>query len=272
MPARRGEAPPPEGAPVDQSEDDEMPVRLACPECDAVYEVPSDAIPPDGREVECSACGRRWRAAGEVEVGAEADRPEPPHRDDADDAPEDDADDAPADDEDGAADDLPRPPPVRDPRDMRILREEAERERRLRRGEPAGDDGSAEAAPEGSADAPPPRVTPTRPARPAARSERPARLRPAAAAVAPPPSGPGRLPRVPEADGEAAPRRGGFGRGFLGVVVLAAILAALYLYAGDVARAVPAAAPAVEGYVAAVDAARDAAEDAMRRAVAAAGG
>lgn len=35
-------------------------MRLICPQCNALYEVSSDMIPPEGREVECSACGNVW--------------------------------------------------------------------------------------------------------------------------------------------------------------------------------------------------------------------
>lgn len=35
-------------------------MRLACPNCDARYEVPDDAIPPGGRDVQCSNCGHGW--------------------------------------------------------------------------------------------------------------------------------------------------------------------------------------------------------------------
>ena len=33
---------------------------LACPICQAQYEVPEDAIPEAGCEVQCSACGETW--------------------------------------------------------------------------------------------------------------------------------------------------------------------------------------------------------------------
>lgn len=35
-------------------------MRLACPNCDARYEVPDDAIPAEGRDVQCSNCGNAW--------------------------------------------------------------------------------------------------------------------------------------------------------------------------------------------------------------------
>lgn len=47
-------------------------MRLTCPRCAAQYEIADSAIPPAGREVECSSCGRIWHqpAPGRAEVGA----------------------------------------------------------------------------------------------------------------------------------------------------------------------------------------------------------
>ena len=47
-------------------------MRLVCPNCDAKYEVPDDAIPDGGRDVQCSACGHAWfQLPPEVEAAAE---------------------------------------------------------------------------------------------------------------------------------------------------------------------------------------------------------
>lgn len=35
-------------------------MRLTCPNCDAQYEVPDDVVPPEGRDVQCSNCGQTW--------------------------------------------------------------------------------------------------------------------------------------------------------------------------------------------------------------------
>ena len=35
-------------------------MRLVCPNCGAVYEVPEDNIPAPGRDVQCSACETTW--------------------------------------------------------------------------------------------------------------------------------------------------------------------------------------------------------------------
>ncbi len=35
-------------------------MRLVCPNCEAKYEVPEDAIPETGRDVQCANCGHSW--------------------------------------------------------------------------------------------------------------------------------------------------------------------------------------------------------------------
>lgn len=35
-------------------------MRLICPNCDAQYEVPDDVMPTAGRDVQCSNCGKTW--------------------------------------------------------------------------------------------------------------------------------------------------------------------------------------------------------------------
>ena len=52
-------------------------MRLICPECNALYDIPDEMIPPEGREVECSACGHVWMqkpapAAPAAKAGPEA--------------------------------------------------------------------------------------------------------------------------------------------------------------------------------------------------------
>lgn len=135
-------------------------MRLVCPNCDAKYEVPDDAIPDGGRDVQCSACGHAWfQLPPEVEAAAEEeaalfgdDLPAAPDADPA--AWPEDADDAalaaaiggavagesgpaPA----AEAEAVTEPPAAVAPRqelddDVRsLLREEAEREAEARRAE-----------------------------------------------------------------------------------------------------------------------------------------
>lgn len=35
-------------------------MRIVCPNCDAQYEVPKTVVPAEGRDVECSNCGKMW--------------------------------------------------------------------------------------------------------------------------------------------------------------------------------------------------------------------
>ena len=39
-------------------------MRLTCPNCTAQYQVPADAIPENGRDVQCSACEHTWFQSG----------------------------------------------------------------------------------------------------------------------------------------------------------------------------------------------------------------
>ncbi|WP_333816876.1 zinc-ribbon domain-containing protein [Tabrizicola sp.] len=57
-------------------------MRLVCPNCEAKYEVPEDAIPETGRDVQCANCGHAWfqmrpRAAGAETVAAPVAPPAP---------------------------------------------------------------------------------------------------------------------------------------------------------------------------------------------------
>ncbi len=98
-------------------------MRLICPQCNALYDVSSDMIPPEGREVECSACGHVWHQPADIremrglasDLRAPTPKPVPP----------------PAAIELGAAPALRRPLPDDV---LSILREETARELSARRG------------------------------------------------------------------------------------------------------------------------------------------
>ncbi|MCL3881229.1 zinc-ribbon domain-containing protein [Marivita sp. GX14005] len=114
-------------------------MRLTCPSCGAEYEVPSDVIPEDGRDVQCSNCGNTWFQRPDAEQSPEALAA-------ADAAPKDavwhpEVEDAPTvgpnvNPSPGPAEPpAPGPAPKRrelDPAVADILREEAERESRVR--------------------------------------------------------------------------------------------------------------------------------------------
>ncbi|MFD1794749.1 hypothetical protein FQV27_06300 [Paracoccus aurantiacus] len=102
-------------------------MRLICPQCNALYDVPAGMIPPEGREVECSACGHVWQQHSDMRAmrGLSGDLRAPR----APSAAEAGARDL------GAAPDLQRPLPDDV---LSILREETARElsaRRAARGE-----------------------------------------------------------------------------------------------------------------------------------------
>lgn len=54
-------------------------MRLVCPSCAAQYEVPDDAIPEDGRDVQCGTCGTVWfqEHPATEQTGAAPPQPEP---------------------------------------------------------------------------------------------------------------------------------------------------------------------------------------------------
>jgi len=137
-------------------------MRLVCPNCDAQYEIGEDAIPENGRDVQCSNCGHTWfEAHGNAKAQAEAesnsawdpqpDAGDPDDRDDPDDtdhtddpgvAPDEQDAEAEADpevDTDGDDHAAPRTDlPPRRPLDdgvSAILREEADLEKSARAAE-----------------------------------------------------------------------------------------------------------------------------------------
>ncbi|HVG48205.1 MAG TPA: zinc-ribbon domain-containing protein [Rubellimicrobium sp.] len=231
-------------------------MRLICPNCGAQYEVPSEAIPPAGRDVQCSACGRTWF---EKPPAAE---PEP-----WDLVPRVLADEEEADD---LAEAEAAPPPAASPAAPRstvtpevagILRAEAEREAQVRAQEaaarsiPVTDRPVAAVSPAPQPVPPQPRsVSPApEPVRQAARSARTAErgldidqinssLRTANNRIG------GKAPQVGQAR-----RRGSFARGFWGALLVVALLAGLYVTGPAITAAVPQAGVVLTPYVAAVN-------------------
>lgn len=226
-------------------------IRLICPGCSAEYVLPQEAIPPAGREVECSACEHVWRAerpptaAAPLDLGSYT-------------LPREGGGDRNGDDRPVAL-----PPASRrlSPDILDILREEADHERRLRESEAAGlpfpvADAPDQAPPQDTAsedDSLWPATTVILPAGATrAITTNPAPQAPAAEAVAPPPtpherpvvlplrpapgqqlrpSAPARAPAVPVMAPAPAPSRNGYRLGFGLAVLIAAICLALYLLA-----------------------------------------
>ena len=64
-------------------------MRLVCPNCDATYEVPDSVIPSEGRDVQCSNCGKAWffdpngSSEPQVEEADDTPPPAPPLQDSA---------------------------------------------------------------------------------------------------------------------------------------------------------------------------------------------
>ncbi len=163
-------------------------MRLICPPCNALYDVSSEMIPPEGREVECSACGHVWHQPADIRQmrGLASDlRPSAPKS-------------APA-----AAVDLGDAPALRRPLPddvLSILREETARELSARRGVRLEDTLPRSVAPADSpvVEPPPKPADPPPPvAKPVAETPKPVETTPPVAAkpaepprtvVAPPPA------------------------------------------------------------------------------------
>ncbi|PJI86442.1 putative Zn finger-like uncharacterized protein [Yoonia maricola] len=111
-------------------------MRLICPNCDAQYEVSDDAIPPGGRDVQCSNCQQSWfqtekptvPGREQATVAAASEPSEPVEETEAPDAAADDEVAAETPAEVDVEEAKPAPAPQRKPLDdavANILREEA---------------------------------------------------------------------------------------------------------------------------------------------------
>ncbi len=262
-------------------------MRLTCPNCGAQYEVPDQVIPIDGRDVQCSNCGTTWfqdhpdnpqpspqTAEPEVEDW-ETDADEAEYFEDPDNfedpEPEPPAD--PLEDDDDEEEEYQPAVPERDANINDVLREEAEREARLRAQEEAS---GLESQPDLGLE--PPEDDARRRAEEA--RARMARLRgeePAAEDPIPETeSRRGLLPDIDEINSSlkntdkavapasapvvsgARPRRrsGGFSRGIAISLLIALALLLIYSNAPKISAALPQADPALNAYVAVIDNAR----------------
>lgn len=263
-------------------------MRLICPNCDAQYEVPDDVMPEAGRDVQCSNCGQTWFQHHPDHAPEDADEaltpePEAPHMSDPDEEvvvarPEPQPQVSPEAES-------PTVRPTRrslDPQVADILREEAQHEAQVRRQPPPepmesqpdlglddnipSDDGAVRRA----------REARDRMAR--MRGEEPPSTRRVseedanAAAIG---SRRDLLPDIEEINSTlrstsdratdvsadvgiplAASRSGGFRWGFVLTVLVAVIFGLIYVYAPELAQAVPQTDPWVSSYVGQVDNAR----------------
>ena len=234
-------------------------MRLICPNCGAQYEVADDVIPEDGRDVQCSNCGHTWfEHYGASDIEDEFfDTPVA--------APAPSAPDTAA-----FADPDPAPQPAAskrqelDPAITDILREEAAREADARRRETAS---SVESQPDLGLDraqaAPDQRTQETQRRLALLKGEETAAIAAATAA-----SRRELLPDIEEINSSLRSEaersavdtphiqtkaRRGFRTGFLGAILILALLAATYVLAPQITETIPALAPTLDSYVVAVD-------------------
>ncbi|SFA90395.1 MJ0042 family finger-like domain-containing protein [Poseidonocella pacifica] len=187
-------------------------MRLTCPNCGAEYEVPEEAIPLSGRDVQCSNCSTQWfQLPAEFEDEEEFDpAPEP---------------------QPTATDEMPSPPRDLDPAVAAILREEVVFEER-RRAEEAQAAELARAKAEAEA-----AVASPAPPRAQERSELPDVAEIASS-----------FHEEPAA--EQTPKRpSGFRRGFLVTLSLAAIALVIYAFAAEIGTTIPELQGPLESYV-----------------------
>ena len=261
-------------------------MRLICPNCDAQYEVVDDVIPTEGRDVQCSNCGQTWFQHHPDHM------PEMPGAEAGTEAQGDDLaepDDTPTEGEERA----PSPEPQRralDPAVADILRQEAELESRARAGNAdglesqpdlglddlrpdKGDNSDTDESGDTEADRRA-REAHDRMARMRGEDPAPKQVSEAAATAAAIGSRRDLLPDIeeinstlrstsdrqsgtpadpsPQSD-DTPVRRSGFRRGFSLMILLAVILWALYVFAPQIAQAVPQVDPYLSAFVAQVD-------------------
>jgi len=282
-------------------------MRLTCPSCGAQYEVDDSVIPEAGRDVQCSNCGHAWFQMSAAQLKAQAEREAEPAQapqeavawteDDSPQAempeeavaaeeataePEDETDAPVAEEvEDAAAAEPEEPAAVTTEPEWRsrrkalddsvvnVLREEADRERRVREAEGSAIETQAEL---GLAAA-----TAVAPVDTAAAEDEEAEIPEEFSdggddAIVSRASRRELLPDIEEINstlratsdrgGEAASvdapetlrrRRSGFRMGFSTSILIAALLLLVYVLAPTIAEKVPATASVMESYVGAID-------------------
>jgi len=220
-------------------------MRLVCPNCEAQYEIPDDVIPEAGRDVQCSNCNHTWfenhpkhKAIPQPEVDHNFDVPA------EQDSPQEVEHDAP-------------PRKELDPAVSEVLREEAEREAAAREADMRGleTQQDMDLSPESSNDM-------DRAAQARARIQR---LQGTDQDEIDPGARSDMLPEIDDvdenfeddthdssyenADDIETRRKGGAGRGFLFIVVLALFLTCVYIFAPQLAEQVPATEPYLTKFV-----------------------
>lgn len=251
-------------------------MRLICPNCDAQYEVDDAAIPETGRDVQCSNCGNAWFQERERRPeDATAELYQEPEEPEAAVVPESVA--QRDEDEDEAPPPNVTEPPVKRTLDdsvLAVLREEAEREVAARRAE------KTVVEVQGDLGLPPPvRATVgsyAEPPKDEPEEEKPQINRRIAAMKGQklPPEKPAArrdlLPDIEEINSSLRPNEGsnqgsvdalpdltsqssGFKSGFALMLLLAAVLVALYVMAPQISQQIPGASDTMTSYVQMVD-------------------
>lgn len=251
-------------------------MRITCPNCGAHYEVADDVIPANGRDVQCSSCGNTWFQRGLLAEASSETTQEPQIDDDQSTEIETDApENAPEDeqsDQSEAVEPTAEPPEVTGERAgldkgvADILRSEAERET-AERTQGVDLDSGLDAAITNITEDPANQGNEQinvdmSDENDMARSEL--------------------LPDIEEINSTLASdnvddpetavdveikNKNGFRRGFIFAVVVFAILALIYVFARQIADAVPQTASVLSGYVDWVNALREAVDSMMLKAV-----
>ncbi|MEL7214145.1 MAG: zinc-ribbon domain-containing protein [Pseudomonadota bacterium] len=263
-------------------------MRLICPNCGAQYEISDDAIPEDGRDVQCSNCGHTWFQASANALVENASDDDAVHEDvDLDLSNEDLASDDDLTDNDLDPASEPQPEPARRPLPddvQAVLQEEAEFEQNARRAEAEALEYQQDLGLSGTAQDS---------AREQQARERMARLRgldPEDPESAPePPEEPTRKELLPDIEEINSTLRGGlehasvplsdavedpvnhsrrgFRIGFGLALIIAAALTLAYVYAPQIGGAVPGLAEPLDGYVTQVDQLRISIDNQLKSAV-----
>lgn len=226
-------------------------MRLICPNCDAQYEVPTEVVPTEGRDVQCSNCGQTWFQH---------------HPDHMPPTEEEIAASTIPDDEERVEIAEPVKRKEIDPAVADILRQEAEHEAEIREHESTNIESQPELGLDDTEDEATRRAREARERMARLRGEDP-ELEVAEAALG---SRRDLLPDIEEINSSLrstsdrqissdeagvapARKKRGYRRGFFTIILIAIILAAIYIYAPDIAKAVPQVDPYLSSYVSLVD-------------------
>jgi predicted Zn finger-like uncharacterized protein len=265
-------------------------MRLICPNCEAQYEVADNAIPDEGRDVQCSNCGTTWfqdsaDALAAAAAQAEATPPEPEPQPEPEPVVEPEPQPEPGPEPEPVVEPEPQPEPEPAPEPApapslseaaaAILQEEAEREREARFAETEALETQTEfSVDEPGFDEPVFEPDESQPVVVAPAPQPPHRATSESVADTPAPRQ--QLPDIEEInstletartkrdsqrailteDEQDLPSRRPFRAGFITAVTVAVVLVAAYVYAPQLSVRVPALAPTLAAFSETTDALR----------------